>query len=127
MTDNYTDPSSIATATLIEPAIVPAVHPAQTLPELVGTSLTGSQALVDYLNDQYGPDGSGAGKWVFLRLNPGTATVPVENSGVDVAFAENATGKPTLTIDFVPEPTAAPVLVCLAVGAATRRRKRAAQ
>jgi hypothetical protein len=78
------------------------------------------------LNDQYGPDGSGAGKWVFLRLNPDMAMVPVENSGVDVAFAENATGKPTLTVDFVPEPAVAPVFACLALVAATRRRRRAA-
>lgn len=124
MTDNYTDPTSIPTATLIESAIVPAAHPAGTLPELVSTNLTGSQALVNYLNLQYGPDGSGAGKWIFLRLNPDTAAVTVENSGVDVAFADNATGKPTLTVDFVPEPTAVPILVGLALGAATRRRRR---
>ena len=127
ISDNYTDATSRQTAQLIESAIVPATHPAGTLPEVVGTNLSGSQELVKYLNDQYGADGSGAGKWVFLRLNPDTATVPIENSGFDVAFAENATGQPTLTIDFAPEPTAAPVFVCLAAGAATRRRKRAAR
>jgi hypothetical protein len=47
MTDNYTERASIDTATLIEAAIVPSVHPAGTLPELVRTSVTGSQALVD--------------------------------------------------------------------------------
>jgi hypothetical protein len=127
MTDNYTDPSSIKSAMLIESAIVPQVHPAGTLPELVSTNLSGSEALVTYLNEQYGSDGSGAGKWVFLRLNPNKDSVPVENSGVDVAFFENGTGIPTLTVDFAPEPTAAPVFLCLAAGAATRRRKRAAR
>lgn len=129
MADNYIISPSNPTptpVTLIEAAIVPQVHPAGTLTELVSTNLTGSQALVDYLNAQYGPDGSGAGNWVFLRLNPDTATVPIENSGVDIAFADNATGKPTLTIDFAPEPTGVPVLLCLAAGAATRRRRRAA-
>jgi hypothetical protein len=129
MTDNYIGTASNPTPTLgslIEAAIVPAAHPAGTLPEVVSTSLSGSQALVDYLNGQYGTDGSGAGKWVFLRLNPDVDPV-VENSGVDVAFAENGTGVPTLTIDFAPEPTAAPVFLCLAAGATARRRKRMAR
>ncbi len=74
----------------------------------------GVDPLVDYLNAQYGPSGAGAGSYVFIRLNPDVEP-PIEDSGVDVAFADNATGKPQLTITFVPEPGTA-TLLCLVVG-----------
>jgi hypothetical protein len=69
----------------------------------------GVDPLVDYLNTQYRADGSGAGLYVFLRLNP-DIVLPIENSGVDVAFADNTTGKPQLTISYVPEPGAGLVI-----------------
>lgn len=71
----------------------------------VVTPFATDSAFVDFLNQQYGPAGTGAGKYIFLRLNPDTLPL-AEDSGGNVNMSEAATGRPTLTLTFVPEPAA---------------------
>lgn len=98
--DNYAGEFDDSDATLLQDNLIPAAHPNNGVEAVNHTST----ALVDYLNDQYGLDGSGAGKYVFLRLNPDQ--VPGnENTGVDVALPGNSTAKPQLSVTFVPEPS----------------------
>jgi prepilin-type N-terminal cleavage/methylation domain-containing protein len=104
-------------ATLIQDNILPSVT---TYVGAVHTSVEADTVLAQYLNGVYGPDGSGAGQWVFLRLNPDLNPPPTEDSGLDVYQANNATGKldsqkPGLTLTFVPEPSC--VLGAIFVGA----------
>jgi hypothetical protein len=101
--DYYAGPSDLTDATLLQDNILVAAHPNQGV-ETVTSSSAASAALAAYLNAQYGVDGAGAGRYVFLRLSPDTVP-PNEDTGMDVAFAENSMGKPQLTVEFVPEPT----------------------
>lgn len=98
--DNFAGELDDTDAALLHDNLIPAAHPNSGVEAVNHTSV----ALVDYLNDQYGVDGSGAGKYVFLRLNPDQ--VPGnENTGVDVALPGNSTGKPQLAVTFIPEPS----------------------
>ena len=72
----------------------------------VSTNFSTGSAFIDFLNRQYGVNGSGAGKYIFLRLN-GDAVLPAETSGGTVNMSEATTGRPTLTLAFVPEPSLA--------------------
>jgi len=84
---------------------------------------TGS-TFVDFLNTQYGPTGSGAGKYVFLRLNPDVLQlVAPDDTGWNVNMAEATTGRPTLVLTFVPEPTLT-LPAGLLLMATLRRRRR---
>jgi prepilin-type N-terminal cleavage/methylation domain-containing protein/prepilin-type processing-associated H-X9-DG protein len=121
--DHYAGPRDDTDASLIRDDILGKPTPDRGIglvasetsaPAAIAASPDGMDPLVDYLNAQYGPTGAGAGSYVFIRLNPDVEP-PIEDSGVDVAFADNATGKPQLTITFVPEP-GTPVLLCLALG-----------
>lgn len=93
----------------------------------VGEFVTGYDAgtkMVKYLNDQYGSDGAGTGTYIFLRLNPNKSVLG-EDTGGYVSMGEAATGRPYLTLTFVPEPSltmAATVL--LAATTLPRRRPR---
>ena len=107
------------------------------------TSAVGSQILADYLTDQYGPTGEGAGKYVLLRMNPDMAYEaflqdPIDGpTGVLVNFAgvgpwdgEPASRSelgniPTLTLEFapVPEPSGA-IVVATALSAGTMMARR---
>jgi hypothetical protein len=108
------------TDTLIGTGVIP-IHTTRTGP--VDTDANIDAALVNYLNDQYGPTGSYAGWYVFLRLNPDMSPDP-EDTGVDIAFADNLTDVPQLTVEFAPEPaSAAGVLVAGGVACARRRRQ----
>jgi len=114
-----------ASATLIEDNIIPSVN---TYTGVIHTSSDADLLLIQYLNGVYGPSGDGAGQWVFLRLNP-DQNPPAEISGVDVAQANNATGKldsqkPTLTIDFVPEPSFGGFVLGGVIVACRRRLRR---
>lgn len=94
-----------------------------TLVGTVQTDTSTSSLLTDYLNAQYGADGSGAGKYVFIRLNPDSSP-PSENSGVDIAQSEFGSSLPQLTITFVPEPAlVAPLSLALLTALRPRRRR----
>jgi hypothetical protein len=121
-TDNFFGALDTTDATLIQDNIVPSVHPDLGV-ENVTTSAAANSALVNYLNAQYTI--AGPGNYIFLRLNPDTSP-PNEDTGVNVAFADNDTGKPQLTINFVPEPgTVAPGAIIATVSCARRRARKA--
>ncbi|HEY7115526.1 MAG TPA: hypothetical protein VH475_03010, partial [Tepidisphaeraceae bacterium] len=120
-TDAFFGPLDPA-ATLIEDNILPA-DTVQPPVSLITTDPAANTSLVTWLNSQYGVDGSGAGKYVFLRLNP-DIDPPVENSGVDVVMAENAANVAAMTINFVPEPATAIAGACLLGLSTSFRRSR---
>jgi hypothetical protein len=121
-TDNFFGQPLPNGPSLIQDDIIPKVN---TLTGAIHPNTLGLQALAKYLNDQYGPGGLGAGGYVFLRLNP-DQDPPIENSGVDVAFANNANAalRPQLTITFMPEPNLAAAGVAVVGLAVWRRRRR---
>ena len=100
--DYYAGALDSTDATLIQNDLIPSAHPDHGV-EAVTTSASANLELVNYLNAQYGASVAGVGRYAFLRLNP-DLDPPNEDTGVDVAFAENSTGTPQLTISFVPEP-----------------------
>lgn len=123
--DGFAGPTDGA-ATLIQDNIIPSVN---SYTGAVHTDGTARGRLADYLNGVYGPTGAGAGQWVFLRLNPDASPPTDQVSGVDVAQANNAAGKtdaqkPTLSITFIPEPSAAGVMLAFGCGAGLTRRRR---
>jgi hypothetical protein len=121
--DNFFGALDTSDATLIQDDIIPSVHPDLGV-ENVTTSAAANSTLVDYLNAQYTI--GGPGNYVFLRLNPDTSP-PNEDTGVNVAFADNDTGKPQLTINFVvPEPRVAAAGLTIAALCVARRRVREA-
>jgi len=97
------------------------LSPSNTLTGRVQTSADANALLTDYLNAQYGADGSGAGKWVFIRMNP-DQTIASQNSGVDIAHWEFGSSLPSLTIELVPEPSLLLPIALLAAGNRRRRR-----
>lgn len=113
-----TNPPTGAPTRIVDNLVLPDVVPAPTQVSVSGTPL------VDFLNLQYGTNGSGAGKYVLLRLNPDVLlTSATEDTGWNVNMWEAATGKPTLTLTFVPEP-ALTLPTGLLLLAALRRRPR---
>jgi hypothetical protein len=98
--DYFAGPLDLSDATLLQKGIIPGAHPDRGV-ESVATSAVADTALTNYLNDQY--VAGHAGHYVFLRLNPDVIPIS-EETGVDVAFAESASNKPQLTLEFVPEP-----------------------
>jgi hypothetical protein len=119
-TDNFFGARD-ATATLIQDNLVTAaLVPMGT----VDTSPAAAPALVAYLNAQYAS--AGAGAYVFLRLNPDASPPLTEDTGVQVAFADNDTGQPQLTLDFAtaPEPSGLALASASALAALARRRRR---
>jgi hypothetical protein len=109
ITDNYFGPLQTevpltgATERIVD-NLLPAGAPFP-IGELSTDFSTGSP-FVNFLNAQYGVDGSGAGKYIFLRLNA-DQTLGAETTGGTVHMSETPTGKPTLTLSFVPEPSLA--------------------
>ncbi len=69
------------------------------------TDATGSLNLLDYLNAQY-DGGTGAGEFVFLRLNIDTATHENTTNRYEVGTADNATPslRPFIEFTVIPEP-----------------------
>jgi hypothetical protein len=122
-TDNYFGPTAGAPAanSLIQAGILKSDN---TLTGDVQTSPAGGVALAAYLNAQYGPGGAGAGKYVFLRLNPDEVPSPTETTGVEVYFADSAVGIPQLTVQFtpVPEPIGGAAVLMLALLGGRARR-----
>jgi len=121
-TDYFAGALDATDATLIQDNVILAVHPDAGV-ENVLTSAAADSTLVAYLNTQYAA--RGPGNYVFLRLNPDISP-PNEDTGVNVAFADNDTGKPQLTIDFIPEPGTAAMGSTLVAVAVARRRAREA-
>src|SRR5258706_2136519 len=120
--DNYFGPASAKHAT---DAVLQAgfVRAGNTITGYMHPSADGDSALANYLTNQYAADGSGAGEWVFLRLN--AAIVPVsENTGIDVSMAEDTSAPPLLSITLVPEPTAISLLGMLSLAACGSHRRR---
>lgn len=77
-------------------------------------------SFVNFLNTQYGATGSGAGNYIFLRLNPDALILAAtDDTGWNLNMAEAATAKPTLVLTFVPEPTL--VLPAMLIFLAARR------
>jgi hypothetical protein len=122
-TDNYIGPSTGAPASdrLIAGNLFPR-NQAYPVGEFARNYNSGSD-MVSYLNAQYGTDGSGTGKYIFLRLND-TAVAPAENSGGYVYMGENPTDRPYLTLTFVPEPSLAMAGAAGLAAAMLRRRPR---
>ena len=89
----------------------------------VATDYDAGTSMVNYLNAQYGASGSGAGKYIFLRLNT-DQSAPAENTGGYVAMGEATTGRPYLTLTFVPEPSLALLSTALGLAALRRRPRR---
>ena len=113
-------PPTGATTRIVDNLVLP--DGVTTAKEVVVPFDTGTN-FVDFLNTQYGPTGSGAGKYVFLRLNPDVLQlIAPEDAGWNVNMAEATSGKPTLVVTFVPEPTLA-LPVALLLLAARRSRK----
>jgi hypothetical protein len=120
--DNYFGSSSgkHATDAVLQAGFVPAGN---TITGYMHPSADADSALANYLTNQYGADGSGAGKWVFLRLN--AAIVPAsENTGIDVSMGEDTAAPPLLSITLVPEPAAISLLGMLSLAACVSRRRR---
>jgi len=127
--DNYHDAHDPATLlanghasdVLITPDLLPRQQPFPPTGEFA-TDYGDGSSMVSFLNSQYGADGSGAGKYIFLRLNT-DAPAPSENTGGYVDMGEATTGRPYLSLTFVPEPSAALVAAAL-LGLAVFRRPR---
>src|SRR5258706_80560 len=120
--DNYFGPASgkHATDAVLQAGFVPAGN---TITGYMHPSADGDSELAKYLTNQYGADGSGAGEWVFLRLN--AATMPAsENTGIDVSMGEDTFASPLLSIALVPEPTAISLLGMLSLAACGSHRRR---
>jgi hypothetical protein len=124
-TDNYYGPHDPSSSTVMIQDNILLANNTSTGP--VDTDAAAGGRLAAYLNAQYGPGGAGAGSYVFLRLNPDLTPPTNEDTGVDVSFADNDTGLPQLTIDFVPEPNClgffAGAGMCLGRRRAGRRSK----
>jgi hypothetical protein len=112
-------PLTGATTRIVDNLVLPDTV---TTPKEVLVPFTADSSFVDFLNAQYA---SGANpKYLFLRLNPDVlVTSAIEDSGWNVNMWESPTGRPTLTLAFVPEP--AITLPAALVLLATRRRRRA--
>jgi hypothetical protein len=116
-------PPTGATLRIVDNLVLPEVVPT---PREVSVPFAAGSSFVDFLNAQYGPGGSGAGKYLFLRLGPDIFTTSAtEDAGWNVNMAESSTGKPTLTLTFVPEPTFALPAALLLLATLRRRRKSA--
>lgn len=96
-----------------------------TTPKEVVVPFDTGTSFVDFLNTQYGPTGSGAGKYIFLRLNPDVLQlIAPDDTGWNANMAEATTGKPTLVVTFVPEPTLMLPAGVLLLTTLRRRRRR---
>jgi hypothetical protein len=94
-------PPTGATTRIIDNVVLP---DAVTTPKEVVLPFDTGSSFVDFLNAQYAA--SGAGKYIFLRLNPDVLTlVATDDTGWNVNMAEATSGRPTLVLTFVPEPT----------------------
>jgi hypothetical protein len=122
-TDSYLGPSTGAPASdvLITPSLLPR-NQAYPVGEFARNYDAGS-GMVSYLNAQYGQDGSGTGKYIFLRLTD-NQPAPSENSGGYVYMGENPTNRPYLTLTFVPEPSLVIAGTVLLAATTLRRRPR---
>jgi hypothetical protein len=109
-------------STLITPNLFPIAQPIP-VGEILTNYAQGS-TFVNFLNTQYGADGSGAGKYIFLRLNTNGAPPLTENSGGYVNMSEATTGRPYLAVTFVPEPSLATAGALLLAATTFRRRPR---
>jgi hypothetical protein len=118
ITDGYVGTSDNKAPALIQDNFVPIDN---TLTGFMHPSAAGDSALAKYLTGQYGADGSGAGKYVFFRLNS-DIDPPSENTGVDVSMAEDSMAPPLLTITLVPEPGIL-VFGILSLALSMRRRR----
>jgi hypothetical protein len=116
-----TTPPTGAVTRIVDNLALPDAVPS---PTQVAVPFASGSSFVDFLNAQYGADGSGAGKYILLRLNPDVLlTTAPEDTGWNVNMAEALTGKPSLTVTFVPEP-ALTLPAGLLLLAALRRRPR---
>lgn len=123
--NNYGQPlvfTETAPSKLIKDNLLPAGQPFPVGD--VSTDFLKGSDFVTFLNDQYGTDGSGIGKYLFLRLNADQVMGAV-TSGGNVNMAESATGRPTLTLTFVPEPSTLLLAAPVGAAAALRRPRRA--
>ena len=114
-------PPTGATTRIVDNLALPDTVPVAT--EVAFPFATGS-TFVDFLNTQYGPTGAGAGKYIFLRLNPDVLILnTTDDTGWNVNMAEATTGKPTLVLTFVPEPTLVLPAILLFLAARRTRKK----
>jgi hypothetical protein len=121
--DNYVGPSSgkHPSDVLITSSLLPR-NKAYPVGEFVNSYSSGTP-MVDYLNAQYGPNGSGTGQYVFLRLSD-NAIPAAEDSGGYVYMGEHSTNRPSLTLTFVPEPSLVMAGAALLAATTLRRRPR---
>jgi hypothetical protein len=128
--DNYIgghDPATLlangrSSDVLITPNLFPRNTPLPPTGEFV-TSYDSATSMVNYLNAQYGSDASGTGKYIFLRLNDDQLP-PLEDTGGYVNMGKATTGRPYLSLTFVPEPSLAFAAVGLLTVITLRRRQR---
>ena len=113
-------PPTGATTRIVDNLALP---DAVTAPTEVVVPFTAGSSFVNFLNTQYGATGSGAGNYIFLRLNPDALILTAtDDTGWNVNMAEATSGRPTLVVTFVPEPTLAlPATLLLLVARRSRK------
>ena len=115
--DFYAGPNPDPTAILLQGSFITPTSTVRTDPNtgpFINTSASANIALVNFLNTQYG-GGTGAGKFVFLRLSYNQNPSVAGNNSYQILTADagGAAEKPllTLTSAAVPEPSSIAFLI----------------